>query len=401
MNRYRLGFYCPGVGNGGPWRYVHSLLAGLDPAEFDVTVFCDLPGEYEPRPWVNVVRLSGDPAPDGRMNSDDSTRNTPRRLGVSRWVPKTAKLWAGFGRETRRLARFLRLHPMDIFHTQNTGCEESAVAARLAGVRRVVGTFHVNSAIDIHGLRSGPGHRTLEVVSNRCLDAAIAVSHATKRDWVQRSRIPANRVVTIHNGIDPEKFRRRKSREAARRELGLPADGLIVGGLGRLDEIKGYTDLLTAAVRMRAEYPNLVVVLAGSGPLQEQLERQAVQLTLGGVVRFLGFRSDVQLVLDALDVFAMPSLNEALPYGLLEAMASELPAVGSAVGGIPEVIVEGVTGFLVPPRDPNRLAERLEVLLRDADLRARFGTAARERVARHFREDDMVRKTIELYRSAR
>ncbi|QJW98056.1 glycosyltransferase [Frigoriglobus tundricola] len=396
-----LAFYCPGTGTGGPWRYVHSLLGGLDPDEFDVTVFCDLPGAYEPRPWVRVIRLGGpDSFPGGApVGAPPAHARAPYRgPALARLAPPAVRLWAGFGTQVRRLARLFRRTPVDLLHTQNTGCEESPVAAKLAGARCVVGTFHVDPTYDLHNERSGPSHRVLELVSNRCLDAAIAVSRATKRDWVRRSHIPADRVITIHNGIDPDTFRRRQTRADARRALGLPADGLIVGGLGRLEEAKGFTYLLAAAARLRAEFPDLTVVIAGAGPLRESLERQASQLGPVGSVRFLGFRSDVQPVLDALDVFALPSLCETLGYALLEAMATELPAVGSAVGGVPEVIAAGETGFVVPPRDAALLAERLRVLLKDRTVRDRWGAAGRHRVARDFHERDMVRKTIDVYR---
>ncbi len=402
----KLGIYCPGAGTGGPWRYAHSVLAALDPDEFDAAVFCDLPGRYDPRPWVNVVRLGGPvgfaggataaaPAPAG-----EAAAAPRRRGGLGRFVPPAARLWAGFAKESRRLARLLREHPVDLFHTQNTGFEESPVAARLAGCRRVLGTFHVDSTYDLHRERSGPAHRVLEAVSNRCLDAGIAVARATKADWVRRTHVPADRVVVIHNGIDPDKFRRRQSREAARAALGLPADALVVGGLGRLDEAKGFTYLIAAAARLAPEFPTLTVAVAGDGPLRKELEAEAARLGAAARVRFLGFQSDVQRVLDALDVFALPSLCEALPYALLEAMAAELPAVGAAVGGVPEVIVEGGTGFVVPPRDPDRLAAALRALLGSADLRGRMGAAGRDRVVRDFQERDMVRKTIGVYRAA-
>jgi len=391
----RLGIYCPGVGTGGPWRYVHSVLAGLDPAEFAVTVFCDLPGEYAPRPWVRVVRL-GDPRTSPGV--PPSALAPPRRRDWRQLCPPAVRRWAGFAQEARRLARLFRAHPVDLLHTQCTGCEESPVAARLAGVPRVIGTFHVDSTYDLHGLRSGPSYRVLEHVSNRCLDAAIAVSHATKRDWVARTHVPAGRVVTIPNGIDPEHFRRRQSREEARRRFGIPADTLVVGGLGRLDEAKGFSDLLDAAALLRPEFPNLVIAIAGDGPLRAELRTKADRLGLGDGVRMLGFRADVQAVLDSLDVFALPSLCEATPYALLEAMATGLPAVGSSVGGVPEVIAPGVTGFLVPPRAPDALATALRPLLADEALRARMGHAGRARVVECFQERDMVRQTVELYR---
>jgi glycosyltransferase involved in cell wall biosynthesis len=399
MTPTRLGIYCPGAGTGGPWRYVHSILAGLDPDEFAATLFCDLPGIYEPRPDVKVVKLDIPAPSEGRRALAATARKTDfARSALKRLAPRPARIWAGFGNEVRRFARIIRRNPIEIFHTQNTGCEESPVAAKLAGTEHILGTFHVDSTYDLHRERSGPTHRLLEMLSNRCLDAAIAVSHATKRDWVRRSHIPGGRVVTIHNAIDPEKFRRRKTRGDARRALGLPEAGPIIGGLGRLDEAKGFVYLIDAAAQLRLEFPNLVVLIAGAGPLRESLEQQSAQLGLAGVVRFLGFQSDVQALLDALDVFAMPSLCEALPFALLEAMATDLPVVGSAVGGIPEVIVPGETGFVIPARDPIRLAESIRVLLNNAELRSRFGAAGRARVIRDFHERDMVQKTLDIYR---
>ncbi len=402
--RPRLGVYCPGNGTGGPWRYAHSVLAGLDPAEFDVTVFSDLT-EYQPQPWVQAVPLPKASAGAAASVPVTSTPTGPssapgRPAGRKRLLPKGVRLWAGFTKTSGQLARLIRASRLDLFHTQNTGCEESPVAARLAGVRRVIGTFHVDSTYDLHSTRSGPAHRLLEHVSNRCLDVAIAVSEETGRDWVRRTHLPAGRVVTIHNGIDPDRFVRRYSRADARQRLGLPADGLIVGGVGRLDEAKGFEYLIAAAAQLRAEFPGLCVAVAGTGPLREHLEAEAARLGVSEQVRFLGFQSDVQLALDALDVFAMPSRCEALPYALLEAMATELPAVGAAVGGVPEVIVPGETGLVVPPREPGQFAAALRTLLRDADLRARMGVAGRERVVRHFHERDMVRRTIQVYRDA-
>lgn len=399
MPSYRksLAFFAPGGGYGGPWRYVHSIVAALDPAEFQVSVFCDMEGEYTPCPWVRLIPW--------RVNSQrqqfqhvTTTKTTPVWRQGRALIPTPVKVWGGFLRESRRLARIFRQENVHLLHTQNTGCEESAVAAKLAGIPHVIGTFHVDSTVDIQRLRSGPTHRSLEVISNRCLDQAIAVSEATRKDWLQRTHIPADRVVTIHNGIDPEKFCRQQTREQARQVLNLPQDALLIGGLGRLDEAKGFGDLITAASLLRAEFPRMCVAIAGAGPLQSELEGQIERLGLSGVVRLVGFQRDVQVVLDALDVFAMPSLCETLGYAMLEAMASELPVVGSAVGGIPEVIVEGETGFVVPSRQSARLAQQLRTLLLNDELRQRMGVAGRQRVTQHFHERDMVRKTIELYR---
>ncbi|MFL5342206.1 MAG: glycosyltransferase family 4 protein [Gemmataceae bacterium] len=392
----------PGTGTGGPWRYVHSLLGGIDLDEFDVSLFCDLPGHYDARPEVRVVPLADlAPAAGGAgtaANADWGVwRDGAQRL--FRRFPEAVRLWAGFGRNTGALARLFRRSRLDLLHTQNTGCEESPVAARLAGLSRVVGTFHVDSTCDVTRTRSGMRYRALELLSNHCLDRAIAVSRAAGRDWVQRTRISPHRVTTIYNGIDPQKFRRRMSRGAARSRLGLPpCGGPVVGAVGRLDPAKGFTYLLDAVARLKGAHPSIVLVIAGYGPERAELEDQASRLGISDSVKFLGFQQHVQWVLDSLDLFVIPSLTETLGYACLEAMAAGLPAVGTAVGGIPEVIVPEETGLLVSPRDADGLARAIHTLLQSPDLREQMGAAGRLRVVRHFRESEMVRKTIDLYR---
>jgi glycosyltransferase involved in cell wall biosynthesis len=314
-----------------------------------------------------------------------------------RWLPTSARTWLGFRREAHRIAAGVQGLEIDIFHAQNTGCEEAPFAARRARVPCVLGTFHVDSTYDLERVRSGLTHRSLEWYSNRCLHKAIAVSEATKRGWMRRTGIPDDRVVTIHNGIDPDHFRRTKSKLAARSSLGLPCEAIIIGGLGRLDAAKGFAYLIEATALLRDRFPQAHLAIAGTGPLREQLESKANEVGVSNHVTFLGFRSDVNEVLDACDVFALPSLCEALPFALLEAMAHELPAVGATVGGVPEVIVAHETGMLAPPRNPAAFAEALKPLLESAELRERMGRAGRERVLRHFQEAEMVRKTIDVY----
>lgn len=393
----RIGIYCPGVGTGGPWRYVHAVLRGIDLDEFDVTVFSDLSSVYEPRPEVKVVTLSELHVESVRPVSDvgATTKQRPRvrRLGLA------PRLWMGTHREAGRLADVFRAHPLHLLHTQNTGCEESPIAARMAGIPCVLGTFHVDSTYDLDRQRSGFAHRAVECVSNRCLHKAIAVSEATKRDWVRRTWLDESRVITIYNGIDCTHFRRQSTQPAARRKLGLPDDDrLLISGVGRLDPAKGYSHLIDGFRLLATQFPTAMLVLAGTGQLQESLKHQAAVAGLSDRVRFLGFQDDVRDVYDASDVFVMSSLCETLGYALLEAMAHELPTVATTVGGMPEVIVPGETGFLVPPRDPVALANALRPLLESADLRIRLGKAGRERVMQHFTEEECVRKTIDVYR---
>lgn len=368
-------------GNSGPARYVAALTRGLEDAGWNA-VFVN-----EAERQQTALAVAG-------------TTGGLRRgaAGIRRLVPEFARRWSGFRRESRRLATRLHSAAFDLLHTQNTGCEEMPVAAKLAGVPRVLGTFHVDSTYDLDRVRSGMTHRALEWYSNRSLHLAIAVSEATKRDWMRRTGISSGRVITIHNGINPDDFARRQTKQEARAKLALPQDAIILGGLGRLDPAKGFVHLIEALATLRSEFPNALVAIAGNGALREQLEAKAQTLGVSDRVAFLGFQTDVNLVLDACDVFVLPSLCEALPFALLEAMAHELPAVGTTVGGVPEVIVSGQTGFLAQARAGAALAQALRPLLESADLRERLGRAGRERVVKHFHESDMVRKTLDVYR---
>ena len=370
-------------GNSGPARYVASLVRGLDRSEWS----------------VQFIEQGSQPAPEALPAPALAPAAKTRLNGqLSRFVPRFAKNWLGFRRQAGRLAGALAPLQADLVHTQNTGCEEMPVAARLARVPRILGTFHVDSTYDLNRQRSDIAHRTLEWYSNRSLHRAIAVSEATARDWIRRTGIPADRVEVIHNGIDPGLFSRRQPKSTARHKLGLPEQALVLGGLGRLDPAKGFAYAIEAMPLLRSEFPEAYLAIAGSGGLREQLEAKAQALGVADRVVFLGFQSDVNLVLDACDVFVLPSLCEALPFALLEAMAHELPAVGTRVGGIPEVIVPDQTGFVAPPRDGAALARAIRPLLESPELRERFGKAGRERVVRHFGESEMVEKTIGVYR---
>jgi glycosyltransferase involved in cell wall biosynthesis len=156
--------------------------------------------------------------------------------------------------------------------------------------------------------------------------------------------------------------------------------------------------LIDALTLLLPRFPTAMVALAGSGPWHDRLKAHAHARGMVERVALLGFQADVNPIFDACDVFVLSSLSEAMPFALLEAMAHELPCVGSAVGGVPEVIVPGETGFLAPPRDGAALASAIGPLLESAELRERFGHSGRARVVKHFHQSDMVRKTLNVYR---
>src|SRR5207244_4140922 len=208
----------------------------------------------------------------------------------------------------------------------------------------------------------------------------------------------AEKFATVHSGIDLARFRSVQVDPAVKRkELGLPPDGVIVGTVGRLVPIKGLEWLLKAAPQVLAQFPQACFVIIGDGPLLSELKELASELGISPRVVFLGTRHDIPECLTALDLFVLPSLNEGMGRALVEAMAVGCPVVATCVGGIPDVVTDGATGLLVPPRDDRALADAILTLLRDRRLLAAYGEAAQRRVDERFDIETMVRSIERLY----
>ena len=289
------------------------------------------------------------------------------------------------------IARHLEAHPADVFHAHvGTGREDfdGVRVARAAGVPAVVQTQHYPWLM---GSRKHlvPFFHAVEPV-----DHLITVSEAQRETYL-RIGVEPQRMTTVANGI-----RARgpgPGRQAAREALGLDPEQLVVMTVGRLNVMKGHVHLLDAVPGLLGRFPDLAVVVAGRGHLQEQLQAQADALGVSGAVRLLGQRRDARMLLDAADVFVLPSKHEGMPLVLLEAMDAGLPVVATRVIGSAEVVVEGETGLLVRPKDPTALEHALAQLLADPALRARFGTAGRQRFEACFTAGRMARETVEVY----
>ena len=227
----------------------------------------------------------------------------------------------------------------------------------------------------------------------------IAVSDSIRRELVEGYGLSAERVVTIHNGIDSTPFLVVRDRSAARAALGVPDDVPVVGLAARFSTQKGLRHLLAALPEMRRTAPQLIAVIGGSGPLDSELREQAVALEVSGFVRWPGHVAEVAELLAALDVYVSPAETEALGMGLIEASAAALPIVATRVGGAGEVVVDGETGLLVPPRDPAALAHTTLALLGDPELGCTLGAAARARAITEFAIDRMVERTLGVYQA--
>jgi glycosyltransferase involved in cell wall biosynthesis len=188
-------------------------------------------------------------------------------------------------------------------------------------------------------------------------------------------------IETLHHGIDVSKVRTTPPATGVRDSLGITASAPVVGTIANFKPHKGHEYMLrTAAITSRA-IPGVRFVFVGAGPQEEEIRREAARLGIGDVIVFAGFRTDALRVARTFDVYAMSSLQEGLPLSLLEAMALGCPPVATRVGGISAVIEDGVSGFIVAPRDPQEQASRIVSLLTEEPLRARMSAAARDRAA--------------------
>jgi len=225
----------------------------------------------------------------------------------------------------------------------------------------------------------------------------VAVSHEVQNYFIQNRHIPPKKISTIHYGVDLSRFR--KSGKTIRKELGLSDHDLIISVVGHLSDVKGHTYLLKASPSLIRKNPRIQLVFAGDGPEKASLEKEAKSLGIREHVHFLGVRSDVPDILRSSDIFVLPSIYEGLPNVVLEAMASGLPVVASGVGGIPEAVENGKTGFLFPAGDSLRLKQALSPLIQDKKLRQKMGEAGRRRVENSFSIDVEVQKFQDLFQT--
>jgi glycosyltransferase involved in cell wall biosynthesis len=205
-----------------------------------------------------------------------------------------------------------------------------------------------------------------------------------------------DRIKIIRSGVDVSRFAA-VSRSDARASLGLHDNALVVGTVGRLAPVKDQVTLLEAMALLRQNGVPATLLVAGEGPLKESLQRRTVTLGLQDYVKFLGHRPDVERVLAAFDVFVLSSVSEGLSNAIIEAMASGLAVVATRVGGADEIVEDGVTGTLVPPRSPRAIALAIARLFRDEKLRTKMGIAARARAELEFTLPEMVRQYEALY----
>lgn len=347
----RIVWMIDSLGHGGAERMTLALLERFDRARFDLRV-CALQ-ERGGNPMAREIEKTGVPVD---------------LLGIP-YLRHPANLF--------KILRYLRQHRPALLHLQlEFSVILGSLAARLTGIPAVA-TLHT---LDNPQQRRAYWRYRLSLFAlHRWCSRVLAVSESTRQHHLHDGGIPPAHILTLYNGIDlstygehPPAFRLEK-----RRELGLKPDSVVAVTVAVLREPKGIQYMLQAMSRLRETHPHLQYLIVGEGEYGAALRQQAETLQLGESVRFAGQRSDIPEILAACDFFVLPTLTEALPTVLMEAMAARKAILASNVGGVPEMVEDGINGRLLPPADVPALAAACGELAENAALREAWGQAGR------------------------
>lgn len=313
-----------------------------------------------------------------------------RSLGVRRKLPDP--------RPILQLTRLIQQWRPHIVHSHMVHANLIARLVRLLSpVPVLICTAHNISEKGRHG--SGRWREILYRLTDPFCDLTTQVSQAGLERYVQIKAVPRHKIRYIPNGVDTERFKPNpEARERIRQGIGL-SKTFIWLAVGRFDPQKDYPTMLKAFAKVAEERPETVLLIAGDGPLRPATEELAQQLGVAEKVRFLSIRRDVPELMNAADAYVMSSTWEGMPMVLLEASATELSIVATDVGGNEEVVLDGNTGFLVPPNDPEALAQAMLRLMNlPEEERLRMGKLARQHIEAHYSLDRVVDQWEALYR---
>jgi glycosyltransferase involved in cell wall biosynthesis len=358
-------FGYPGGVPHGVTSYFLQVLPALRRAGIDLTV-CFL---REPHPSAEGLRAHG---------------ITPIFFDVSKWDPTVAL----------RIARLARQRDIRLLHSTGLkGTFMARVAARLSGARNIL---HVHDLND-----PGTALSALQRVVARRNDLAVCVSEAVRDLTVNRYHVADDRIRVIHNGIRLEEIQNvgPDMRASVRRTLGIEARRPVLGMIGRMHAVKGHRTLLNTMPQIVASCPDVLLLLVGDGPERSACEELVDRLGVRNSVMFLGSRTDVPQLLTATDLVLMPSHSEGLGLAAIEGLAAGKPVVAFNVGGLREVVSDGVNGRLVRPGDSAAFGQAVVEMIRDPARLAQYSAAAL-RTADRFSVEEHVRRLIDCYREA-
>jgi glycosyltransferase involved in cell wall biosynthesis len=292
------------------------------------------------------------------------------------------------------LSRVIRTEKIQVIHAhQYTPMFYAVSAAFLAGDVKVIYTEHGRLYPDKKRWK----RYLFNPLLARYLDHIVSISESTKKAMVAVDNLPVEKIRVVHNGIDPKLFGHTIDINAKRRSLCLDERCPIVGTAARLEEIKNIPMMLKAFKIILEKIPDARLIIAGRGSREEELKAFAMELGIAEKVLFIGLRLDLPEIYQLFNVFLLSSFTEGISITLLEAMASGIPPVVTDVGGNPEVVVDGETGFLVPLDDDRLMADRVITLLENPEKAAIIGLKAKARVEEHFSFTTMMTDYFRLY----
>jgi len=299
------------------------------------------------------------------------------------------------------LFRLFRRRKPDIVHSRNLASLEAQIPAWLAGIRSRIHGEHGRDVSDMDGTN------WKYILQRRAISPFVHHYIALSRDlegYLEgKIRVPARRITRIINGVDVELFRppETRSRGVLPKDFASATD-LVIGTVGRLEPIKDQGTLVRAFIELAERYPahraRLRLVIVGDGSTRQALRELLADRQLAGQVWFAGSREDVPKLMQAMDVFVLPSLAEGISNTIMEAMACGLPVVATDVGGNAELVVEEKSGFLVPRDDPSQMATALSSYLETPEIVEQQGQAARDRAEQAFSLAVMVDSYRRVYR---
>jgi glycosyltransferase involved in cell wall biosynthesis len=350
---------------GGLQQVVVNICRTIDREKFDVIVIC--------------LRALGEFVPE------------VERMGIKvRLVPQRQKGTDYFS--FLKLANILKEEKIEVIHTHNTQpFFDGAIAGLLAGVKTIVHTDHARNFPDKRR------YMFAEWLVSHFAYKIVGVSDHTCRNLVRYEKISKKKIMTIMNGIDLTRYKVEIDQQRKRMELGLNGKGPIIGLAGRLVEAKGVRYLLQAMTDVVPLFPNITLLIAGDGPLQDELKKMSVDLGIERRVLFTGPRLDMPELMKLFDIYVSPSISEGLPMVLLEAMAAGCPIIATEVGGVPMAVHHGENGSLVRPENPKALSSEIVRLLSNKEVRQQYSENGMTLAGEKFSAEVMTRNYEKLY----
>lgn len=298
-----------------------------------------------------------------------------------------------------RYIKLLKKYRIQIIHSHGaTESFYSRLAGKFLKIPAIITTYHISieRITDINRFQKNI-YKIIDRIGSIFDDKIIAISNAVKKSLVFECWLPMHKIEVIYNGIDSLRFSEDTDGSKIIKELNLTSENKIIGIIARLSHEKSHMVLLKAMKQVIKDVPNAKLLIVGDGPLRESLTRSVEKMKLKEFCFFLGMRKDISEIISCLDVAVLSSLTEGLPISLMEAMASGKCVVGTNVGGIPELIYHGENGLLVPPNDPEKLAEACIYLLNNPNIAKKMGEKGRKMAKKGFSSQITIKKIEKIY----